>query len=264
MIGHFATLPREREEWTRTRSELVLKMSSPEDNHKYEGSPVETSPDSIDQTQMNIPMDQSIPDQEYHSFGLDALETLHNQLQILMRQDCDEEMPDTIENKVIESLHNQISDLQQSLECIQQSDQSLRVALKMAEIRAQDAEIKLHHSTDRCLKLERDCRWMETEFKILYQKYHEMQRHLQKKAVLHQMSPNKSRRSNLAGLRQRSYDTMGPIKRHNSSEYKHHQQHNHLNLDLNGPSPTRMNISPMNTLPPRLHSGSLSHTETRV
>lgn len=55
-------------------------------------------------------------------------------------------------------------------------------------MRAQEAEIKLHHSNDRCYKLERDSRWLETEFKILYQKYHELQKHLQKKAILHQMS----------------------------------------------------------------------------
>lgn len=58
----------------------------------------------------------------------------------------------------------------------------------MAEMRAQEAEIKLQHSSDRCHKLERDCRWLETEFKILYQKYHDLQKHLQKKAILNQMA----------------------------------------------------------------------------
>lgn len=89
---------------------------------------------------------------------------------------------------VTETLQKQNADLQRSLECLQSSDQNLRVSLRMAEMRAQEAEIKLHHSSDRCHKLERDCRWLETEFKILYQKYHELQRHLQKKAILHQMT----------------------------------------------------------------------------
>lgn len=79
-------------------------------------------------------------------------------------------------------------DLQHSLECLQQSDQNLRLSLKVAELKTKEAEIKLHHSTKRCHKLERDCRWLETEFKILYQKYHDLQKHLQKKAVLHQIS----------------------------------------------------------------------------
>ena len=89
---------------------------------------------------------------------------------------------------VVETLYKQNNDLQRSLECLQTSDQHLRVSLKMAEMRAQEAEIKLQHSSDRCHKLERDCRWLETEFKILYQKYHDLQKHLQKKAILNQMA----------------------------------------------------------------------------
>lgn len=66
--------------------------------------------------------------------------------------------------------------------------------------------------------------------------------------------PNSSQQSR----RQRSFDTSSapsfpPVRRHNSSELIYNQQHRH-----------NTHVTPTSSLQPRLHSGSLSHTETRV
>ena len=66
--------------------------------------------------------------------------------------------------------------------------------------------------------------------------------------------PNSTQQSR----RQRSFDTssapsFSPVRRHNSSELIYNQQHRN-----------NTHITPTTTVPARLHSGSLSHTETRV
>lgn len=93
---------------------------------------------------------------------------LHNQLQILVRlavwwllycsdgctapqvkSECGEEEEMDIQSQVIASLQQQLQDMQQSVDCLRQSDQNLRLSLRMAEQRAQEAEAKLAHCLNR-------------------------------------------------------------------------------------------------------------------
>ncbi len=54
-----------------------------------------------------------------------------------------------IQSQVILSLRQQLEDVQQSVDCLRQSDQNLRLSLRMAEQRAVEAEAKLAHSLNR-------------------------------------------------------------------------------------------------------------------
>ncbi len=85
-------------------------------------------------------------------------------------------------------------ELQESLAYLQKTDQNLRLSLKMAEMRAKEAETKLHYSSQRSLRLEDKCYRLEKECSSIHQNYCNLEKHLQKQAVLHQMqmSPNVS------------------------------------------------------------------------
>ena len=57
----------------------------------------------------------------------------------------------------------------------------------MAEMRAQEAETKLHYSSQRSLRLEDKCYRLEKECNSIHHNYCNLEKHLQKQAVLHQM-----------------------------------------------------------------------------
>ena len=70
-----------------------------------------------------------------------------------MKQECDNEETDAVNvyEEVIASLSRQIEDLSNSVDCLRQSDQNLRLSLRLAEQRAMESEIKLRHALDRCV-----------------------------------------------------------------------------------------------------------------
>lgn len=68
-----------------------------------------------------------------------------------VKQDCPEEETQvtSLHDAVIASLRQQLEDTQQSLDILKQSDHNLRLALRDAEQRTHEAEIKLIKSTER-------------------------------------------------------------------------------------------------------------------
>jgi len=94
------------------------------------------------------------PEEEYRPGGMEALEMLHNQLQILVKQDCGQDAwgdEGRVEEQVIASLQHQLEDMQRSLECLQQSDHNLRLSLRLAEHKVLETETKLSHANERCV-----------------------------------------------------------------------------------------------------------------
>lgn len=94
------------------------------------------------------------------------------------------------------SLRQQLEDLHHSLDCLQKSDKNLRLALKMGETRFKEAELKLQLTTDRCQRMEQRNRRLDHKYRLLLRQHRELEKHLQKKAVINQMidqqSPNVS------------------------------------------------------------------------
>ena len=75
-----------------------------------------------------------------------------------MKQECCEDVDSdssTVYDQVIASLSRQLEDMGSSLDCLRQSDHNLRLSLRLAEQRAMEAETKLSHSQDRCVR--EDC-----------------------------------------------------------------------------------------------------------
>ena len=72
-------------------------------------------------------------------------------LLLQVKSECPERGEEEIDvqDKVITSLRQQLEDVQQAMDCLRQSDQNLRLSLRMAEQRAQEAETKLTHSLER-------------------------------------------------------------------------------------------------------------------
>ena len=54
-----------------------------------------------------------------------------------------------LHDQVITGLRQRLEDMQESLDCLQQSDHNLRLSLRLAEQRAKEAEVKLTHATER-------------------------------------------------------------------------------------------------------------------
>ena len=68
-----------------------------------------------------------------------------------VKQECDSEETDAVNvyEQVIASLSRQIENLSNSVDCLRQSDENLRLSLRLAEQRAMEAETKLGHAVDR-------------------------------------------------------------------------------------------------------------------
>ena len=93
---------------------------------------------------------------------------------------------------VVTSLQQQLDDLQRSLDCLQESDKNLRLALKMGEMKCRETEIKYQLTSDRCLRLEQRNRRLDHKYRLLLRQHKELEKHLQKKAVLNQMMEQQS------------------------------------------------------------------------
>ena len=89
-------------------------------------------------------------------------------------------------------LQEQLDDLQKSLDCLQESDKNLRLALKMGEMKCKETEIKYQLTSDRCLRLEQRNRRLDHKYRLLLRRHKELEKHLQKKAMLNQMMEQQS------------------------------------------------------------------------
>lgn len=88
---------------------------------------------------------------------------------------------------VVSGLQQQLEELQKTLDCLQESDKNLRLALKMGEMKNKETEIKLQLTSDRCLRLEQRNRRLDHKYRLLLRQHRDLEKHLQKKAVLNQM-----------------------------------------------------------------------------
>jgi chromosome segregation ATPase len=110
---------------------------------------------------------------EDRAVGMEALEALHNQIQILVKQDCPEEDAPlaNLHEAVIASLRHQLEEVQQTLDFLRRSDQNLRLALRDADHRALEAETKLFKANERNQRLEH-------KLLMMAHKYQQLKAHL--------------------------------------------------------------------------------------
>lgn len=186
------------------------------------------------------------PEPEYRPGGMEALEMLHNHLQLLVKSDCPEgQLPD-LQDQVISSLRRQLADLQQSLDCLHHSDHHLRLSLRLAEQRGLEAETKLAHAMDRHLRLEQRYLHLACKYQKVARKFQEMEKLQQRQAVLQQMERVTHSQSVQSGLHQ--------VQRVQSQrEFDRQQSDAHVHL-IRRPSSAQGTALQQ----------SLSHTETCV
>ena len=118
---------------------------------------------------------------EERPVGLEALEALHNQIQILVKRDCPEETQLTnLHNAVIASLRHQVDEMQQTLEFLRTSDHTLLcLSLRDSEQRTHEAEVKLTKATERSQRLKVKLVRMQHKYQLL----------LAEKSLAHQTPP---------------------------------------------------------------------------
>lgn len=68
-----------------------------------------------------------------------------------LKQDCPEEDTQltTLHDVVIASLRHQLDEMQQTLDFLRASDQSLRLALRVSDMRVQETEVELSKAIER-------------------------------------------------------------------------------------------------------------------
>ncbi|XP_064389663.1 uncharacterized protein LOC135337625 isoform X2 [Halichondria panicea] len=206
-------------------------------------------------------------EEEFQGAGMGALESLHNQLQILVKQNSPTEEADSVAvyEEVIVSLSRQVEDLSSTVDLLRQCDQTLRFSLRLADQKTLEAESKLHHALERCQRGEMRYIKLSNKHQATTRRLRELEKSHQKYSVLvnsdkistNSSPPSSSNRSNRSTpQRVQSQTQYDRRQRPDSAPIRRPSTAQGFNQDEPG-------FNQEQTVPHRKIS-SLSHTETPV